>query len=68
MVKYRSASVPLTLAIIGCVLAAPANAAEEPGLGTMVPEAEMTMFCQNAAAARFGGATRRHHDGSAGQA
>ena len=54
MVKYLSAIVPLTLAIIGGVLAAPANAAEEPGLGTIVPEAEMTMFCQNAAAARFG--------------
>ncbi len=43
----------LTLAIVGCVMAQIGNAAEEPGLGTVVPEAEMTMFCQNAAAARF---------------
>ena len=53
MMTYQSKGVLLTLAIIGCVMARSGNAAEEPGLGTVVPEAEMTMFCQNAAAARF---------------
>ena len=52
MVKYQSKGVLLTLAIVGCVVARQANAAES-GPGTIVPEAEMTMFCQNAAAARF---------------
>ena len=53
MMTYQSKGVLLTLAIIGCVMARSGNAAEEPGLGTVVPEAEMTMFCQNAAAERF---------------
>ena len=53
MMKYRSKSVLLTFAIIGSALAQSGNAAEEPGLGTVVPQAEMTMFCQNAAAERF---------------
>ena len=39
--------------IVGCVMAKSGNAAEEPRPGTIVPEAEMTTFCQNAAAARF---------------
>jgi hypothetical protein len=53
MMTYQSKGLLLTLAIVGCVVAQSGNAAEEPGLGTVVPEAEMTMFCQNAAAARF---------------
>jgi hypothetical protein len=53
MMTYQSKGLLLTLAIVGCVIARSGNAAEEPGLGTVVPEAEMTMFCQNAAAARF---------------
>jgi hypothetical protein len=53
MTTYQSKCVLLTLAIVGCVMARSGNAAEEPGLGTVVPEAEMTVFCQNAAAARF---------------
>ena len=48
-----SKGVLLTLAVLGSVVAGSGNAAEEAGLGTVVPEAEMTMFCQNAAAARF---------------
>jgi hypothetical protein len=44
----------LTYLLLGAtIMATSGNAAEEPGLGTMVPEAEMTTFCQNAAAARF---------------
>jgi hypothetical protein len=43
----------LTFAIVGNTMAGSGNAAEESGLGTVVPEAEMTQFCQNAAAARF---------------
>jgi hypothetical protein len=53
MITYQSKGVLLALAIIGCAMARSGNAAEEPGLGTVVPEAEMTKFCQNAAAARF---------------
>jgi hypothetical protein len=53
MMTYQSKGVLLTLAIVGCVTAQSGNAAEEPGLGTIVPEGEMTMFCQNAAAAKF---------------
>jgi hypothetical protein len=53
MMTCQSKGVLLTLAIVGCVMARSASAAEEPGLGTVVPEAEMTVFCQNAAAARF---------------
>ena len=52
MMTYQSKGMLLTLAIVGCVTAQGGNAAES-GLGTVVPEAEMTMFCQNAAAARF---------------
>ncbi len=50
---FQLKGVPFTLAIVGCVLAGSGNAAEEAGVGTVVPQAEMTMFCQNAAAARF---------------
>ena len=53
MTTYQAKCVLLTFAIVGCLVAPSVNAAEEPGLGTVVPEAEMTMFCQNAAAARF---------------
>ena len=53
MMTFQSKGVLLTLAIVGCVMAESGNAAEEPGLGTVVPEAGMTGFCQNAAAARF---------------
>ena len=51
MTTYRN-GVLLAVAVVGC-LAARGAAAEEPGVGTVVPEGEMTMFCQNAAAARF---------------
>ena len=53
MMTYRSKGVLLAFAIIGPALSQSGNAAEEPGLGTVVPQAEMTMFCQNAAAERF---------------
>ena len=53
MMTYQSKGVLLALAIVGCVMPPSGNAAEEAGLGTVVPEAEMTMFCQNAAAERF---------------
>jgi hypothetical protein len=53
MLTYQSKGVLLTFAVVGCLVAGSGNAAEEPGLGTVVPEGEMTMFCQNAAAARF---------------
>ena len=53
MMTYQSKGLLLTLAIVGCVISGSGNAAEEPGVGTVVPEAEMTMFCQKAAAARF---------------
>ena len=51
MTGYRSKGVLLAVAVLGCVMARAGNA-QEPG--TMVPEAEMTMFCQKAVAARFG--------------
>ncbi len=53
MLTYPAKVMLLTFAMVGCTLAPSANAAEEPGLGTVVPQAEMTMFCQKAAAARF---------------
>lgn len=53
MMKYQSKAMLLTLSLLGCVAAQSGKAAEEAGLGTVVPEAEMTMFCQNAAAAKF---------------
>lgn len=53
MLTYQSKGVLLTFAVVGSLMAGSGNAAEEPGLGTVVPEGEMTMFCQNAAAARF---------------
>ncbi|MET0598514.1 MAG: hypothetical protein ABWZ57_11675 [Mesorhizobium sp.] len=53
MLTYPRKVMLLTFATIGCFMAPSANAAEEPGLGTVVPQAEMTIFCQNAAAARF---------------
>jgi hypothetical protein len=54
MMTYRSkAGALLALTIGGWVMVGSGNAAEEPGLGTVVPEAEMTMFCQNAVAAKF---------------
>ena len=49
MMTYKSKGVLLTLTIVGCAMAQSGNAAEEAGLGTVVPEAEMTVFCQNAA-------------------
>jgi hypothetical protein len=42
----------MAFAVIGCVAAGSAGA-EEPAAGTIVPEGEMTEFCQNAAAERF---------------
>jgi len=51
MTRYRSKSLALAVAVAGCFTALSATA-QEPG--TIVPESEMTMFCQNAAAARFG--------------
>jgi hypothetical protein len=53
MTKYQSKAMLLSLAIVVCTMAQSGKAGEEPGLGTVIPEAEMTMFCQNAAAARF---------------
>ena len=53
MMTYHSKSVLLTLAIVGCIIAQSGNAAEEPRLGTIVPEGEMTIFCQKAVAAKF---------------
>lgn len=53
MTKYKSKAMLLSLVIVGCTMTQSGKAAEQPGLGTVVPEAEMTMFCQNAAAARF---------------
>ena len=50
MITYRPKSLALAAAVAGCVTAQSADAQEA---GTMVPEAEMTMFCQNAAAARY---------------
>ena len=43
----------LAIAVAGCFAAGGAGAAEEPAIGTVVPEGEMTMFCQHAAEARF---------------
>jgi hypothetical protein len=48
MMTYRSKCLALAVAIAGW--AGSGNAQEA---GTVVPEGEMTMFCQNAAAARF---------------
>jgi len=53
MTTYRSKALLLTLAIAGSVLAGRAFAAEGPAPGTVVPEEDMPMFCQKAAAARF---------------
>ena len=53
MTRYHSKHVLLTLAIVGCVMARSGNAAEEPRLGTIVPEGEMTIFCQKAVAAKY---------------
>ncbi len=53
MTIHQSKVVLLTFAIVGSVMAGSGIAAEEASLGTVVPEAEMPMFCQNAAAARF---------------
>ncbi|MDQ6435374.1 hypothetical protein RB623_15045 [Mesorhizobium sp. LHD-90] len=53
MMTYHSKGMLLTLAIVGCVVARSGNAAEEPRLGTIVPEGEMTIFCQKAVAAKF---------------
>lgn len=53
MTHYRSKGVLLAVAVVGCLAARGASAVEEPGLGTVVPEGEMTEFCQKAAAARF---------------
>lgn len=53
MKTYFPKGVLLTLAIVGGPMVERGNAAEEPGLGTVVGEGEMTIFCQKAAAARF---------------
>ncbi len=53
MMTFRSKGVLLTLAILGGLMAKSGYAAEEPGVGTVVSEGDMTMFCQKAAAARF---------------
>ncbi|MEQ1951156.1 hypothetical protein [Mesorhizobium sp. CN2-181] len=53
MMTFHSKGILLTLAIVGCVMARSGNAAEEPALGTIVPEGEMTIFCQKAVAAKF---------------
>ena len=50
MTRYRSNSVLLAVAVAGCFMAGSATA-QAPG--TVVPEGEMTEFCQNAAAAKF---------------
>lgn len=52
MITNRSKGAMLMLAIVGCVLARSASA-EEPAVGTVVPEADMPMFCQQAAVTRF---------------
>lgn len=51
--RMRQSSLLLTLAMMSCAVTFGARAAEEPGLGTVVPRGEMTMFCQKAAGARF---------------
>jgi len=53
MMKQLLKSFLVTVAIAGSVMPHSASAMDEPGLGTIVPEGEMTMFCQKAAAARF---------------
>ena len=53
MRKHLLKGVLLTLVIVGGLMGKSGNAAEEPGLGTVVSEGEMTMFCQKAAAARY---------------
>jgi len=53
MRNHLSKGVLLAVAVAGCLAARGAGAVEEPGLGTVVPQGEMTEFCQNAAAARF---------------
>lgn len=50
MMTYRSKGLALAAVIAGCVMAGSGSAQEA---GTVVPEAEMTTFCQNAAAAKF---------------
>ena len=50
MMTYRSKGVLLAVAVAGCFMAQGAMA-QAPG--TVVPEGEMTEFCQNAAAAKF---------------
>jgi len=53
MRNHLSKGVAVAFAIVACMAARSAVAVEEPGLGTVVPEGEMTEYCQNAAAARF---------------
>ena len=53
MMTHQSKSLMLALAVAGCFAASGASAAEEPQVGTVVPEGEMTIFCQHAAEARF---------------
>ena len=53
MMTYWSKGGLLTLVIVSCFMAGSGSAAEEPRLGTIVPEGEMTVFCQKAVAARF---------------
>jgi hypothetical protein len=53
MNTFRARGLILTLAVAGCAMAGSVSAAEEPKAGTVVPQGEMTVFCQKAAAARF---------------
>jgi len=50
MTRFQSKGLALAVAIVDCVMVRGAAAQEA---GTVVPEGEMTMFCQNAAAAKF---------------
>lgn len=50
MMTYRSKCLALATAIAGCAMAGSGNAQDA---GTVVPEGEMTTFCQSAAAERF---------------
>jgi hypothetical protein len=53
MMARQSKWVALTVAMVGCLMAQSGNAAEAYEPGTVVPRAEMTLFCQKAVAARY---------------
>jgi hypothetical protein len=53
MMTYSPKRLLLALTVTGCFAGGSASAAEEPRAGTVVPEGEMTMFCQHAAEARY---------------